>query len=473
MGWGCRRCAPSTRHDGRPFYTTTPLGIHNVSTIMMLARAARSASSLRAAGAARRAFATVEKPFVPEEYERKYLVGNYNPDGVRGKAELLFTHGNGQYLYDSDGNQYLDFCAGIAVSGLGHNDADWYKTLVDSGKNICHTSNLFHTKPPLQLAKALVDSSCFDKVFFCNSGTEANEGAYKFARLYANRITQGTPLEGKKYEFISFKGGFHGRTAAALSLTYKPAIREMFLPLVPGIHHAEFNDIEDVKKHISDRTAGVFIEPVQGEGGVNPATPEFLKEVRRLCDKHNALLIVDEVQCGLGRTGKLFAHENYDVTPDIMTLAKPLAGGLPIGAVLTVNKVAAAVTPGSHGTTFGGNALICDVANTVLDKISDPAFLETVQKRGKYLTKGLRNLQDKFPDKVKQVRVPPGPGGLFIGFETTKPVAPLVKYALSKGVLIISAGEKVIRMCPPLVVNEKDIDLVVKTIEDAFNEGIL
>ncbi|GAB9464514.1 Acetylornithine aminotransferase, mitochondrial precursor [Globisporangium polare] len=422
---------------------------------------------------ASRAFAAVERPFVPEEYENKYMVKTYNTDGVRGEPNLLFTHGKGQYLYDAQGRQFLDFCAGIAVSGLGHSDPDWYKALVDAGQKICHTSNLFHTKAPLQLAKTLVDNSCFDKVFFCNSGTEANEGAYKFARLYANRLTKDTPLEGKKYEFISFKGGFHGRTAASLSLTHKPYIREAFMPLVPGIHHAEFNNIEDVKKHISDRTAGIFVEPVQGEGGVNPATPEFMRELRRLCDKHNALLIVDEVQCGLGRTGKLFGHENYDVTPDIMTLAKPLAGGLPIGAVLTVNKVAATVTAGSHGTTFGGNPLICAVANTVLGKIMDDKFLLNVQKRGRYLANGLKGLQDKYPSKVKEVREPVGPGGLFVGFECIKPVGPLVKYALSKGVMIISAGENTIRMCPPLVVTEEDIDLVVKTLDDAFAEDLI
>jgi acetylornithine aminotransferase len=255
-------------------------------------------------------------------------------------------------------------------------------------------------------------------------------------------------LEGKKIEFISFKGGFHGRTAAALSLTHKPKIREPFMPLVPGIHHAEYNNIEDVARLISDRTAGVFIEPVQGESGVRPATPAFMRELRRLCDKHNALLIADEVQCGLGRTGKLFAHENYDVTPDIMTLAKPLAGGLPIGAVLTTNKIAAAITPGMHGTTFGGNALVCAVANTVLGKIMDPVFLGNVQKRGKYLASGLAKLQDKFPDKVKEVRAPVGPGGLFVGFELNKPVGPVIKYALDKRVLLISGGDKYVARLP-------------------------
>lgn len=214
------------------------------------------------------------------------------------------------------------------------------------------------------------------------------------------------------------------------------------MPLVPGIHHVEFNNIDEVKQHMSDRIAGVFIEPVQGEGGVHPATRSFMKELRRLCDKHNALLIADEVQCGLGRTGTLFAHQNYDVTPDIMTLAKPLAGGLPIGAILAVNKVAAAVTPGLHGTTFGGNPLIAAVAQTTLDKIMNPDFLNNIQKQGKLLSKGLRHLQDKYPDKIVDVRVPVGPGGLFIGLECKNPVGPFIKYALSKRVMIISAGEK-------------------------------
>jgi acetylornithine aminotransferase len=285
-----------------------------------------------------------------------------------------------------------------------------------------------------------------------------------------------SPLEGKKYEFISFKGGFHGRTAAALSLTYKPAIREPFLPLVPGIHHVEFNNIEEVKKVISDKTAGVFIEPIQGEGGIHPAKPQFLRQLRQLCEKHNALLICDEVQCGLGRTGKLFAHQLYDLTPDIMTLAKPLAGGLPIGAILTTNKVASAIAPGTHGTTFGGNPLICAVANTVLHKIADENFLKNVEQKGKRLTKGLQKLLEKYPSKIKEVRSPPnGPNGngLFIGFECHSAVNPLIQFALKNKVLLISAGEKTIRLCPPLVVNNEDIDLVVNILDQAFKEEII
>ncbi|CEG38230.1 acetylornithine aminotransferase [Plasmopara halstedii] len=213
-----------------------------------------------------RTFATTNS-FNPDTYESKYLAKTYNSDGVRGETGLVFTHGKGSKLYDEQGREFLDFYAGIAVSGLGHGDEDWYQSLVENGKKVTHVSNLFHTQAPLELAKTLVDNSCFDKVFFANSGTEANEGAYKFARLYANRVAEGTPYEGQKYEFISFKHGFHGRTAAALTLTHKPKIRKAFMPLVPGVHYAEYNDIDSVKKVISKKTAGIFVEPVQGEGG--------------------------------------------------------------------------------------------------------------------------------------------------------------------------------------------------------------
>ncbi|KAF4137103.1 Aminotransferase class-III [Phytophthora infestans] len=439
----------------------------------MLTSALRSAKSLQRVASNSRAFAAAAKPFNADTYEQKYLAKTYNSNGVRGESGLVFTHGKGSKLYDEQGREFLDFYAGIAVSGLGHGDEDWYNSLVENGKKVTHVSNLFHSKAPLELAKNLVDNSRFDKVFFANSGTEANEGAYKFARLYANRVSQGTPLEGKKFEFISFKHGFHGRTAAALTLTHKPKIREAFMPLVPGVHYAEFNDIESVKKLISDKTAGVFIEPMQGEGGLYPADPEFMSELRALCDKHDTLLITDEVQCGLGRTGKLFAHELYDVTPDIMTLAKPLAGGLPIGAVLMSNKVASAITPGQHGTTFGGNPLVCAVANTVLTKIMDEDFLDNVQKRGKYLADGLQKLQQKFPNQVVDVRKPIGKGGLFVALECSKPVGPLIEYALSKQVLLISAGENTIRLCPPLVVDENDIDKLLSVLEKAFEEDVL
>lgn len=277
-------------------------------------------------------------------------------------------------------------------------------------------------------------------------------------------------MEGKKYEFISFKHGFHGRTAAALTLTHKPAIRQAFMPLVPGVHYAEFNDIESVKRYINDKTAGIFVEPIQGEGGVYPADPAFMRDLRALCDKHDALLITDEVQCGLGRTGKLFAHELYDVTPDVMTLAKPLAGGLPIGAILLSNKVASAIAPGQHGTTFGGNPLVCAVAKTVLTKIMDDDFLAKVRARGEYLATGLKKLQLKYPKQIADVR---GNKGLFCALECHQPVGPLIKFALAKRVLIISAGNNTIRLCPPLVVDEKDIDQLLHVFDQAFREEIL
>ncbi|RHY32588.1 hypothetical protein DYB32_002412 [Aphanomyces invadans] len=310
-----------------------------------------------------------------EAAENQYIVKTYNSNGVRTQEGLVITHGKGPYLFDSRGNKYLDFYSGIAVTALGHADPEVAAAVADQAAKLCHVSNLFHSEPPLRLAQTLVENSGFDKVFFANSGTEANEGAYKFARLYANKVTQGTELEGKKNHVIAFKGGFHGRSSGALSLTYKPAIREPFLPLVPGVSFAEYNNLDDVRNLISDRTCAIFVEPIQGEGGVLPAKPDFLRGLRAISNEYNALLICDEVQTGLGRTGKLFGHEVYGVQPDIMTLAKPLANGLPIGAVLTLNKVAEAVPAGAHGTTFGGNPVVCEAANVVVNRLLQPGFL--------------------------------------------------------------------------------------------------
>ncbi|KAL8013084.1 putative aminotransferase class-III, pyridoxal phosphate-dependent transferase, major [Plasmopara halstedii] len=344
-----------------------------------------------------------------DTYETKYLAKTYNSDGVRGETGLVFTHGKGSKLHDEQGREFLDFYAGIAVSGLGHGDDDWYQSLVENGKKVTHVSNLFHTQAPLELLSII---HVLIKYFLQIREMKVLTNSHVCMQI-VSRIER-TPYEGQKYEFISFKHGFHGRTAAALTLTHKPKIRKAVMPLVPGVHYVEYNDIDSVKKVISNKTAGIFVEPVQGEGGVYPADPEFMRELRLLCDKYNAMLITDEVQCGLGRTGKLFAHELYDVTPDIMTLAKPLAGGLPIGAVLMSNKVASAITPGQHGTTFGGNPLVCAVAQTVLAKIMDDKFLANVQKRGRYLANGLEKLQQKYPRKIADVRKPIGKGGLFL-----------------------------------------------------------
>ncbi|KAF0725393.1 hypothetical protein Ae201684P_013588 [Aphanomyces euteiches] len=442
------------------------LALHRraASTFSRLSRASMSFSSTAAS--------KVEdhEELSPEATENQFIVKTYNSNGVRTKEGLLITHGKGPYLFDSRGNKFLDFYSGIAVTALGHADPQVTEAITAQAQKLSHVSNLFHSEPPLRLAKTLVENSSFDKVFFANSGTEANEGAYKFARLYANKITKDTPLEGKKNHVIAFKGGFHGRSSGALSLTYKPAIREPFLPLLPGISFAEYNNLDDVRRLISDQTCAIIVESIQGEGGVLPATADFLPGLRALADEFKALLIVDEVQTGLGRTGKLFGHEVYGVQPDIITLAKPLANGLPIGAVLTKNHVAEAVTAGAHGTTFGGNPLVCEAANVVVNRILEPGFLLHVQKMGRILAHGLKNIKLKHSGKVADVRLPIGEAGLYAGVEFVGPVAPIIGELVNHGVLAITAGEKVLRICPPLVVLEEDVNHFISALDSAVEK---
>ncbi|RQM16579.1 hypothetical protein B5M09_001452 [Aphanomyces astaci] len=428
-----------------------------------------------AAAQPKRAFGSVavdrdDQTISAEAAENKYIVKTYNSNGVRTKKGLVITHGKGPYLFDSHGNKYLDFYSGIAVTALGHADPEVARAVADQAAKLCHVSNLFHSEPPLRLAQTLVENSGFDKVFFANSGTEANEGAYKFARLYGNKVSHGTELEGQKNHVIAFKGGFHGRSSGALSLTYKPAIREPFLPLVPGVSFAEYNNLDDVRRLISTRTCAIIVEPIQGEGGVLPATPGFLQGLRALADEFDALLICDEVQTGLGRTGKLFGHEVYGVQPDIMTLAKPLANGLPIGAVLTSNKVAEAVPAGAHGTTFGGNPVVCEAANVVVNRLLQPGFLLVgihMLIMGRLLAQGLKSVQAKHPDKIAEIRLPIGEAGLYAGVELVGPAAPIIGDLVDQGVLAITAGEKVIRLCPPLVVTQDEVQTFLTAFESA------
>lgn len=356
----------------------------------------------------------------------------YNNNGVRTLKDLVFTSGKGAHLFDSRGKKYLDFCSGIAVNILGHADPEWVHAITDQAGKLSHVSNLFHSQPPADLAKLLIENSSFSKVFFCNSGTEANEAAYKFARL----------VSPEKTKCIAFQGGFHGRTVGSLSLTHKPAIREPFLPLLPGILFARFNDLDHVEQLLTKDTAAIFVEPIQGEGGVIPADKRFLQGLRALCDENDTLLVCDEVQTGLGRTGRMFAHEAYGIQPDLMTLAKPLAGGLPIGAVLTTDKVAESITPGSHGTTFGGNALVARGALVVVQRLIQDGFLPNVRARGRELSQGLLELKAKYPDVVKQVRLPLDQEGLFAGIECSMPVTPMVHDAAEQGLLVISAGDR-------------------------------
>jgi predicted acetylornithine/succinylornithine family transaminase len=310
----------------------------------------------------------------------------------------------------------------------------------------------------VQLAKRLVENSFADRVFFSNSGSEANETAVKFARKWASKNSQGP-----KYKLVAFSHAFHGRTIGALSLTHKQKYREPFEPLLSGVTFVEFNDLAAAKEAITDEVCAVIVEPVQGEGGIHPATPEFLQGLRQLCDTHQAALIFDEVQCGLGRTGQLWAHEALGVTPDMMTLAKPLAGGLPIGAVLVTEAIASAIEPGDHGSTFAGGALVCSAARVVFDRVNQPAFLQAVQENGAYLQHRLQTLESELVADVRGI-------GLMVGLELKTAVAPLVAAARDKGLMLVGAGDNVIRFVPPLIVNREQIDEAIAIVAACLEE---
>ncbi len=375
------------------------------------------------------------------------------------RAEVLFERGEGLYLFDSEGKRYLDFSAGIAVTALGHADPEWVAAVSDQAAQLAHVSNLYHTKPQVQLAQRLVQNSFASRVFFCNSGTEANEAALKFARKFAGKHFP----EQDKHGILAFHRGFHGRTIGALSVTANENYREPFGPLMPGVGFSTFNDLDEAAARIGAATCAVIVEPVQGEGGVHPATQEFLKVLRALCDEHNALLIFDEIQCGLGRTGKLWAYEQYGVVPDIMTLAKPLAGGLPIGATLVTEDVANAMEPGDHGSTFAAGPLVCRAAEVVFDRVATPSFLQSVQSNSEYLMHRLRTLESEHIVEVRGA-------GLLLGVEFDQPVADVVATARDQGVIVINAGENVLRLCPPLIVARAEIDTAIGVLEACIDE---
>jgi len=387
--------------------------------------------------------------------EQKYIVQTY------ARPEVVFSHGEGAYLWDSEGKRYLDFTSGIAVTALGHSDPGWVHAVREQAGKLAHVSNLYHTEPHVALARRLVENSFADRVFFCNSGSEANETALKFARKYARTLSQsgnsGKSASAEKTGFVAFSGGFHGRTMGALSVTAREKYQEPFAPLVPGVTIAPFNDPDAARAATGPDTCAVIVEPLQGEGGVHPATPEFLQAVRAACDEHDALLIFDEVQCGLGRTGTLWAHEAYGVEPDMMTLAKPLAGGLPIGATLVREKVAAVMTVGDHGSTFAAGPLVCRAATAVFDRVADPEFLATVRDRGRQLLAALHNLPQ---EQIVAIRG----RGLLVGVELDRPVKPLIEAARARGLMVINAGENVLRLAPPLITGEAQIEEAVEVL---------
>nr|XP_043606368.1 acetylornithine aminotransferase, chloroplastic/mitochondrial-like [Erigeron canadensis] len=394
------------------------------------------------------------------EREKRVIVGTY------GRAPVVFTSGIGCTLSDIHGRQYLDLTSGIAVNALGHGDPDWVRAITLQANTLTHVSNLFHTLPQVNLAERLVANSFADRVFFSNSGTEANEAAIKFSRKFQRYTHPTDKTDPPPTEFISFTNSFHGRTIGALALTSKQHYRTPFEPVMPGVTFLPYGDIDAADDLISSgKIAAVFVEPIQGEGGIYSATKEFLKSLRVACDKAGSLLVFDEVQCGLGRTGYLWAHEAYDVTPDIMTLAKPLAGGLPIGATLVTERVNTAINYGDHGSTFAGGPLVCAAAIAVFDKISNPSFLASVTKKGDYLKEILKKKVGG-NSHVKEIRG----CGLIVGIELDVSATPLVDACREAGLLILTAGKgDIVRLVPPLIISEQELDHAVEIIYECLH----
>jgi acetylornithine/N-succinyldiaminopimelate aminotransferase len=384
--------------------------------------------------------------------ENAHIVQSYK------RPPFVLVRGEGATVYDADGKAYADWVAGIAVNALGYGDAGLTAAIQQAATGLIHTSNLYYTAPQAELAAMLCAKSFADRVFFTNSGAEANEGAIKFARKAA--YDKGEP---ERVEIVSFSHAFHGRTMGALALTPKEAYQAPFRPLMPNAKLAEFNDLDSAAAAISDKTAAVFVEPIQGEGGIYAASDEFLRGLRRLCDERGALLVFDEIQCGMGRTGSLWASEATGVTPDIMTLAKPLAGGLPIGAILTTEAVAAHIHPGDHGTTFGGGAFVTGVAKYVLERISQPQFLAHVRETGAYLKDRLLEINSPLIAEVRG-------RGLMVGLELTVDVAPVVQKGYAHGLLLVNAGPRVIRFVPPLVVDKGAVDHLIDRLTVILQE---
>lgn len=372
---------------------------------------------------------------------------------------VVFDHGQGVKLYDTDGQEYLDFGAGIAVMGLGYGCKELNDAVKAQVDKLYHISNLFYNEPAIEAGEKLLAVSGMDKVFFTNSGTEAIEGALKIAKRYA--YNKGMAPD---YEIIAMKHSFHGRSLGALSVTGNDHYQEPFAPLIPNIKFAEFNNLDSVRALFNEKTAAVIMETVQGEGGIYPAEEAFIKGVREMCDKQDAVLILDEIQCGMGRTGEMFAWQGYGVKPDVMTVAKALGNGVPIGAFLACGKAASAMVPGDHGTTYGGNPLVCAAASKILELFEEKNICAHVKEVGAYLWEKLDQLVDKY-DCITAHRGK----GLIQGLEFNTPVAPIVANALlEQKMVLISAGTQIIRFVPPLVIERGDVDDMIGRLEAAI-----
>lgn len=367
---------------------------------------------------------------------------------------ITLDRGDGVYLYDTDGKKYLDFMAGIAVSGLGYGNVELKNALKEQIDNLLHSSNLYYNTTCGKAAEALRRASGMDRIFFTNSGAEANEGALKAARKYAWQKKSG------RFEFIAMKDSFHGRTMGALSVTEHPAYREPFEPLIPGVSFAEFNNLESVKKLVNEKTCGIIVEPVQGEGGINTATKEFMTGIRKLCDEEGILMICDEIQCGMARTGEMFAWQLYGTKPDIMTMAKAVGSGVPVGAFAMTKAVAeASLKPGDHGTTYGGNPLACAAVAKTLEIYEKQKLAAHVKEVGDYLEEQLKKLVEDYDCVVEQRGL-----GLIRGIKLSGPVGEVVKKAMEEGLLIISARSDVIRLVPPLVIEKEHVDEMIEKL---------
>jgi acetylornithine/N-succinyldiaminopimelate aminotransferase len=374
---------------------------------------------------------------------------------------LVFKKGTGATLIDVDGKRYLDFVSGVAVDSFGHCDPRFVKAVQKQAETLIHVSNYYWTVPQIQLAKLLTTHSFADRVFFCNSGAEANEAAIKLARKYAKE--KGDP---SRFEIIATHGSFHGRTLGALSATGQEKLQKGFEPLVPGFQHVPFDDPEAIEKAITPQTAAVLLEPIQGEGGVRIPQKGYLAKVRKICDQHDLLLILDEIQTGVGRTGRLFAYEHEGISPDIMTLAKGLGGGVPIGALLAKEEISRAFTPGTHSSTFGGNPLACAAGVTVMERITKgSSFLKGVREQGAYLLKRLTRLQAE-TGVIKEVRGV----GLLAAIDLTVPTMEIVQEAYRRGLLINRTSDQTLRIMPPLTVRRSEIDQMLSLLSQIILE---
>ena len=380
---------------------------------------------------------------------KKYIMNTY------GRLPVVLEKGEGSWVFDMDGNKYLDFVAGIAVNSLGHNSQVINKALKEQSEKLIHCSNLYWIEPQIDLAEVLCSVADMDKAFFCNSGAEANEAAIKLARKWGSG----------RYEIISAIQSFHGRTMGALAATGQEKYQKSFIPVLTGFKYAVFNDLKSVEDQITEKTCAIMLEPIQGEGGINEPSEEFFKGVKELCQKHSLLLIIDEVQTGIGRTGRAFGFQNYNFQPDIITLAKGLGGGVPIGAMLAKDEVAEIFQPGDHASTFGGNPLVTNVALNVCKVVFHEDFLKEVQEKGKYMSDKLKDLKERFsfPGKVKGK-------GLMIGMDYPGDAGEIVNKMLEKNILINAIGGKTLRFVPPLNVKYDEIDIVIRALEEVFEE---